>query len=234
MSLAATLVTVFVSSLIGSLHCVGMCGGLVTACVLGGCPAHTNARWRALTGYHIGRLVGYATLGGIAGVVGKGIDISGRAVGIEDAAAICAGVVILLMGIEQFGWISFPKSQRLTRWLSRIVGLAAKFSSSTRGLYFGCLTTFLPCGWLYAFVLMAAGMGGALQGALLMVAFWLGTVPALTAVGGLFQSIRERWLSKAPRLGAALLVILGVFTLAQTAFPKHSMSAPGAELSHQH
>jgi sulfite exporter TauE/SafE len=83
----------------------------------------------------------------------------------------------------------------------------------TRALVVGLVTALLPCGWLWVYVATAAGTGGAATGALVMAAFWLGTVPVLAGVGlaaqGLFGPLRRRL----PLVTAALLVALGLFTI---------------------
>jgi len=81
---------------------------------------------------------------------------------------------------------------------------------TTRAALLGLLTAALPCGWLYAFVLAAAGTGGAAGGALLMVAFWIGTVPMLAGVAALARPLAARLGRHRPLITAAALVVLGL------------------------
>jgi len=82
-----------------------------------------------------------------------------------------------------------------------------------RATIIGLLTTFLPCGWLYAFVITAAGTGSALYGALAMAAFWIGTVPALAIVGVGAQKLAGRFGAKAPVATAIALMLVGLYSL---------------------
>jgi sulfite exporter TauE/SafE len=78
----------------------------------------------------------------------------------------------------------------------------------------GLLTTLLPCGWLYAFVAVAAGSGSAFNGAATMVFFWLGTIPALTVLGAVTQRLAIRYGSRIPVAMATVVVVFGLLTIA--------------------
>jgi sulfite exporter TauE/SafE len=82
-----------------------------------------------------------------------------------------------------------------------------------RGIAIGLVTGLLPCGWLYAFVVSAAGTGSIVSGALLMTAFWLGSVPALVGVGGLAQLLSGKLRRRLPAFSALVLLFLGVMNL---------------------
>jgi sulfite exporter TauE/SafE len=84
-----------------------------------------------------------------------------------------------------------------------------------RALTMGLLTALLPCGWLYLFALAAAGAGNPLRGMVVMVAFWLGTLPVLVTLGIGVQTLTGTLGRRIPLVTAVLIVLLGVFTLAQ-------------------
>lgn len=211
---------VFMLSLLGSAHCVGMCGGFAAYT----CSHGTNAI-RSSAAYHTGRLTTYLGLGALAGAASQSIDSVGRLTGIGRASALIVGVCFVIWGVR--GVVSgslgtfLPKSlhQRLSTALSQSVRarLAAHKnlrSWTTRSYLVGALSTLLPCGWLYGFVGMAAGSGSALRGAALMLAFWLGSVPALAALSFTVRSATVPISRKYPRLVASSLVAAGLFAIA--------------------
>jgi uncharacterized protein len=106
-------------------------------------------------------------------------------------------------------------------WLrleARFVALARRARQQppiARAALLGLSSALLPCGWLYAFAVLAAGTGSAPRGALLLAAFWSGTLPALLGLGLGLQRLTQRWRAQLPRLSAVLLLALGVYTVVQ-------------------
>ena len=201
---------VLAASLVGSLHCAGMCGPLVVFCGGGERP-----RPAALLAYHLARLVGYLALGLAAGTLGAAVDLGGRAAGFGRAAAVVAGVFMIVAGVGAlFGprWKKGPGPG--ARVLTRLMGRASKLGAMQRSLVIGGLTAFLPCGWLYAFLAAAASTGAALSGALVMAAFWLGSVPVLLGLGVGAGTLLGPLRRRAPAVVAVLLIGLGLFTVA--------------------
>ncbi len=201
------------ASLLGSLHCAGMCGGFVCALAGGrgggGVPLHTA--------YHSGRLFGYLALGAAAGGIGSGIERSAWLVGLHGVAPfVCGGVIALfavIAGARALGLrISLPVPQRPARVIGAVLSRLRDRGPFVRGLALGLGTALLPCGWLYAFVATAAATGSVFGGLTTMSAFWLGTVPVLLGVGigagTLWAPIRSRL----PLITAGFLLVLGVGT----------------------
>lgn len=173
--------TVLASSLLGSAHCAGMCGGVALVAI----GADGKSRLARQIGYHAGRLVSYAVVGAACGVIGIAIDDAGTLVGFQRVAAIAAGITIVLFGfvaiLRAFG-ARVPKAgvpAPLIAVAQRVHVRAMKLPPAWRGVPLGLATPLLPCGWLYAFAAIAAGSASMAMGALVMAAFWLGTVPAL-------------------------------------------------------
>jgi len=201
--MTALLSTIFVSSIAGSVHCIAMCGPLV--------GMHGGALRLALL-HSLGRLTTYVTLGVLAGLVGRAVDLAGNLGTVQRAATIVSGGVIIAWGLYQIavvvGWARDPKL-KTTIFASSVVKLG-KRRASTRAWLIGVLTGLLPCGWLWAFVVSAAGTGSPLLGAIVMATFWIGTVPAMTGalvVGG--------WIKRRmPIVTAGVLIVLGSATLA--------------------
>ena len=207
--MSALAVTVLLSSLAGSLHCVAMCGPLVAM--------HGGARSVRLALVHaLGRLATYLVLGLMAGLVGGAIDLAGRAAQVQRAATILAGVVIIGWGLHSIavarGWIrgALAQGALFQRGLVQLRGRRAV----TRAWFVGVLTGLLPCGWLWAFVVTAAGTGHAATGALVMLVFWLGTVPAMTGMLAFGGALITRLRARLPVITACVLMALGLATLA--------------------
>lgn len=207
---------VLLASLVGSLHCIGMCGGFVA---LYSGSTSPRAEWGAHAAYNGARLVGYLCLGTAAGALGQAVDLSGELAGLQDLAALAAGLLILGWGgyaLAQAAGASWtrPLSSAFgQRWLARILPAFARKAPWVRALALGLATALLPCGWLYGFAVTAAGTGHPAAGAAVMGVFWLGTVPALVLSGTLVRSMAS---VLGPRLGylmPVLLMGLGLFTL---------------------
>ena len=221
-----TLVAVLIASLVGSLHCAGMCGGLVLF------ATNSDGTLRKSRGlhlaYHGGRAVSYTALGLIAGALGAAANITNLIDGNAQTAAVIAGSAMILIGLAalaQHLGARVPHAgpprgiQKITESAHRA---AMKLPPVSRALTVGGLTPMLPCGWLYAFVIVAAGTGNALSGALVMLAFWLGTVPVLTAVGVGINAIAGPIRKRLPVIANVLVIGLGVMTaLGRTSVPDH-------------
>ena len=217
--MTALLLTVFAASLVGSLHCIGMCGPFVA--FYSGSDGSAGAR-RLLShvSYSGGRLVTYAGFGLAAGAVGAALDVAGSLAGFQRIAAVLAGATMILWGVFallQLRGIRIFKhtsgNGRIARVLRRGFSLVSDKPPVVRAGVVGLLSGFLPCGWLWAFVVTAAGTGSALKGAAVMAAFWAGTVPALLAVGFGTQLVSAPLRRHIPAVTAVLLVALGLFAI---------------------
>lgn len=215
-----TLVTaVLVASLVGSLHCAGMCGAFV-AFAVGSGSTDTVSRRNLHFAYHGGRLATYSLLGAVAGVVGAAVDLGGDYAGVSRLAAIVAGVTMTLFGIISLlkvRGVRLPRApvpKVMTKTLERGHRLAMKRGPVARALIIGLMTTLLPCGWLYAFAVVAAGTGHAGEGALVMAVFWIGTVPVLVAVGEGVRSLAGAFGRFVPELASIAIIAVGLMSTA--------------------
>lgn len=208
----ALLGAVVVASVLGSLHCAGMCGGIVALYS----SAFSGRGWMGHAVYSMGRLLAYTTLGAIAGLLGAGLDVSAEVAGLQRASALLAGVAVILIAAR--GFLPFPRlSTRLPRPLSRIIADTSRrlreASPVVRAGALGVLSGILPCGWLYAFVATAAGTGSALAGAAVLAVFWLGTVPMLVLIGLGAQRVILPFSRRAPGFVAVALVSVALVTI---------------------
>lgn len=215
----ALLLPVFAASVAGGLHCLAMCG-----------PFALAAR-AALVPYHAGRLVTYAALGGAAGVAGHVLDSGGALGGVSRLSAVVAGVFMIVFGVASL----FPRRGlvRLGRgptqrsgWLARVLAVAARRGPKERGFLLGLSTTLIPCGWLYAFVATAAATGAVLPALLVMIAFWLGTLPWLFGASFGLQALVSRFGGRVRRVSGGLVAAAGVFLIVLRTGPLSATPLP--------
>jgi sulfite exporter TauE/SafE len=200
--MSALLATVFLASLLGSAHCAAMCGALSLVASQGG-------RARLQASYHAGRVGMYALLGAVAGFVGHGIDSVGALFDVERAATIVVGVVLLLtLGMQLTRLSSLGAAVgRLLRHVA-----PADIAPALRALLLGVATALIPCGWLYAFLAIAAATGAPSRGAAVMAVFALGAIPILVGSAQLAKLLARTWLARRPK-ATAVLVALACITV---------------------
>ena len=214
------------ASLLGSMHCVGMCGPLAIFASGAGDAAPRNRVISSTALYHLGRLTTYLIAGMIAGAIGGVVDTGGQFLGFQLAAARLVGSVMIGIGIFKI-WQSFTSRNRavavakpssMSGLLVKLRPLIFRLGPANRALVIGLLTTLLPCGWLYLFALVAAGTGSMIDGPLVMLAFWLGTVPALTTlISGTF-AMSGKFRTVTPAVVAVMLIVGGLFTASGRGF----------------
>lgn len=221
---------IFVAGIAGSWHCVGMCGGF--ACGLGPDPRGRGATLLRQLSYNLGRVSTYCFIGALVGFLAAGLCASGAGAlptsGAQRVLAIVSGLLMVGIGLQFLGWfrrwhgpmLQGVGAQLLApalRDLLRLPGPAAP-------LAFGVLNGFLPCPLVYAFAAQAAGSGGALPGLLVMLAFGLGTFPAMLLIAGLGDWLRRvggawQWRRRGVDVAGALIVVLGLITFARGVVP---------------
>ena len=236
--MTALALTVLAASLVGSLHCAGMCGGFVAF--------YTGAGGRRQglghAAYNIGRLAAYATLGALAGALGAALDLASAPAGIQRGAAVLAGALIALWGTRTLLETAGVRMARLEPpaalrgAVARGVAAVAVEPPVTRALVIGLLTGLLPCGWLYAFIVTAAGTGDPLRGAGLMAVFWLGTLPVMAGLGVAVQALAgslRRWV---PAVCAVAMIVVGLLAVAGRARApeRHPIQHSEAGAPHEH
>lgn len=217
--------SVILASLLGSLHCAAMCGPLAALATgrtrsdhsLSGqrtLPVLTNARH--LVAYNVGRLTIYCILGAISGSVGVAVDLGGTVAGAQRLAAIIAGIVLISAGI-----VALVGARVQPRWLTagiswlgaRVHRRVASWPSAVRPVAVGALSGLLPCGWLYAFVLIAGGTASAFWGAAVMLAFWMGTLPIMLSLGFGLQRVFHFARERIPVLTSIAMIAIGLLAV---------------------
>ena len=209
-------VAVFLASVLGSLHCVGMCGAFLALAFTDTPP---GGKWKLSAAYHGGRLATYVLLGAAAGGVGSLLDLAGTLAGVSRVALPLAGLTVAGFGIvtwlryRGFGVGRLQLPAAWTRGVHRVQRAAMKLDPTPRALAIGLLTTLLPCGWLYAFVVTAAGTANAAYGGIVMAVFWAGTLPALVSCGVGVQTLSGSLGRRLPGLTCLALVLIGGWTV---------------------
>lgn len=206
--------SLFLVGLLGGVHCVGMCGGIVGALSLG-----APSRGTLHLAYNAGRITSYAAAGALAGAAGAaGVALAGQwplrlvLFGFANLMLLALGLYLagatwLLAPLERFGGRLWRRLQPLTR---RFLPARSVRQAFPLGLVWG----WLPCGLVYSALVTALGTGSAGKGALAMLSFGLGTLPNLLLAGLMLARLRE-WTHHRPvRIVAGLVVAgFGVFGL---------------------
>ncbi|NVZ19875.1 sulfite exporter TauE/SafE family protein [Pseudomonas costantinii] len=215
LELAPLLVSALILGLLGGGHCLGMCGGLMGALTLAIPKEQRSRRFRLLLAYNLGRILSYASAGLLIGLAGWAVANSPAAMFMR----VLAGLLLISMGLYLAGWWSgLTRIESLGRGLWRYIQPVANrllpVSSLPRALLLGALWGWLPCGLVYSTLLWAASQGNALDSALLMLAFGLGTWPVLLATGLAAERVTALLRKRSVRMAGGLLVILfGIWTL---------------------
>ncbi len=220
----ALLASVFSVSLLGSLHCVGMCGPFALLAGTHGAARPSDNKpasgrhWLAVTGYHLGRLTTYCVLGVVCGAVGMFVDFGGSLYGWQQVAGYIAGSFMIFVGILSvlrcLGLrIDFRWQQPLGRLWQPLLRRAVGLPPLMRAAAIGALTTLMPCGWLYVFAITAAGVAHPVWGAVVMTVFWAGSVPLLVLLMWSANGCMTQLRVNVPLTTACLVIVAGVFTI---------------------
>ena len=212
----------FITGLLGGVHCFGMCGGIVGALTLNTSNNKKSTLSSPLVitiGYNIGRIAGYIVAGAIVGFLGSTlVDLTGIQTA-KQTLSIVASVFMIALGLYLAGlWSGVSKLEHLGGHLwKRIQPFTKQFMpvySLKQAVPLGFLWGWLPCGLVYTVLIWTLSAGGAVEGALIMLAFGLGTLPILLLMG-VVATLLSKWVRNPMiRLIAGLLVVgMGVLTL---------------------
>jgi sulfite exporter TauE/SafE len=169
--------------------------------------------------YHLGRLASYLTLGAVAGLLGAGVSQAGALVGVSHAAAIVAGALMVAWALATIAaqrGIAIGAARAPEAWqraLGRVLQAVREQPIATRAALTGLFTTLLPCGWLYVFVATAGGTGSVPSALATMAVFWLGSVPALLAVGLGAQRLLAPFRRRLPAVSAVVVLAMGLLSM---------------------
>lgn len=198
--------------------CMALVGGLILGISARHSEKHPEAtpmqRFRPHLFFNLGRIAGYAALGGILGVVGSAFQFSGLTLGV---LTIAIGIVMFSLGLKLIG--IFPRMEKggltLPKSVSNFLGIknSTKEYSHKNSFVMGALTFFLPCGFTQAMQLYAVSTGSFSQGALIMGMFALGTAPGLLGIGGLASSVKGIFAKRFFKFAGILVILLAMFNI---------------------
>lgn len=206
----------FTTALLGSGHCIGMCGGLVSALGLSADGRRAGIGFQLL--YNIGRTLTYTLIGLGVGWIGSALAYKESFHGLTRFLLFGSDLLVIFAGLGTAGLFTGLNLMRfefaaplagLTRGTRALRSLPPWASALPLGMMFG----FLPCGFLYAMILSAAQSADVLLGGAVMFAFGLGTIPALFAVGSaahLIGTAKRVWMF---RLAGILVALMGGYNL---------------------
>ncbi len=217
----------------GSGHCGAMCGAIASS------PAATSAGRRTILtlSLNTGRLFTYATAGALVGGVGALLDevsalhrIFGGLRGLTGVVLVALGIALAL-GVRSFAFLDragAPVWQVVRPFARRLSGP----STPPRALAFGALWGLLPCGLVYAALALAAATGSSGRGALTMLAFGAGTLPALVLIGSAASRLRALVARRSIRAAVGLLVVLSGFVNVASVLPEAWCGGAFASVTH--
>ena len=212
----------FMGGLAGGVHCAGMCGGIVHAL----CAVPGGKRdLRYLIGYNVGRVASYASAGALAGALGQAGLLTRAAPLLQPVMFALASLMLVMLGMYLAG--AMPMMARIEAaggWLWRGISPQTRrvlpVTSMTRALGLGLLWGWLPCGMVYAVLLSALAIGTWWQGALIMLAFGLGTLPNLIGIGMVSRQVKRLRPMGVPRLFTGIAIALfGIYGMVKILQP---------------
>ena len=217
-----SIIAIFIVGLLGGVHCFGMCGSIVG--ILTAQLPEGGARWPFHLAYNSGRIASYTLAGLLVGAVGQAGLLLRDVVPIQHLLFALSSLMLIALGlylagiwgmvrrIEKAGSVLWHLIQPLTRPLFPV-------TSPARAFLLGTLWGWLPCGLVYSVLVTALASGHAQSGALIMLAFGLGTLPNLLAIGLFWERCRHWVRSPGVRLFAGLIVMaFGIYGLIKVGY----------------
>ena len=225
-------IAVFLIGLLGGVHCMAMCGGIVGALSTPAVrlpPQSARPVWPLHLAYNLGRITSYSAAGALMGALGSAGLLLNNLLPVQLAFYVAANLMLVALGLYLTGLpqaLAIPERIGRRLW-SKLQPYSRRFlpaRSVSQSLPLGLLWGFLPCGMVYSVLATALVTGSAARGAALMFAFGLGTLPNLLCAGLLLQRVRA--LTRAP----ALRIASGVMVLGFGAFGLLNASTLGGRL----
>lgn len=231
---AISLSAAFIAGIAGSTHCFAMCGGLAGALGMRARATATSASaaFGNAASYHLGRLSGYTTAGAICGFIGATLQAVADLARIGATLRIASGVLLILIALRMLSpwnplrWLETLGAKFWRRLQPFTLG-TGKLTGHAHAVALGFLWGWLPCGLIYSMLLFAALSGSALNGAAILFAFGLGTLPSMLTSSMLASQMQRLLKSRWPRFASgALLLMFGAWMI--------WISLPAAGHAHHH
>lgn len=216
------LLTVFLMGLLGSVHCVGMCGGI--AGLLGSqlSPGKASVKHSFVYSllYNLGRITSYMVAGVLIAGLGLITAHAGHSAGIPNVSRVIIGVLTLFFGLYLMGWTVFlspleKAGSLIWRCIEPTASKLLPVQTPAQALVLGLLWGWLPCGMVYVALSWSVTTAEPLRGGLLMAAFGIGTLPAMLAMGVTGTQLRKVLASQPLRTVIGILVMIyGLYLVA--------------------
>lgn len=222
MSAEITWLTAFLAGLLGSVHCIGMCGGITGALTMGlpGPVRHVYARLLPyLLAYNSGRIISYVVAGALLGALGAQLGDGFSPHTAMQAGRVISGLFMLALGLYIAGWWNALSGLerlggRLWRRIEPLGRGVLPPRSPLQAIGLGLVWGWLPCGLVYSALAWSLAAGGAAQGGLIMLSFGLGTLPMLLAMGTAARWLREvTRLRRVRQVAGAVMLLFGLYML---------------------
>jgi len=200
---------VFIAGVLGAIHCVGMCGGLVAACAV---KCGGGARFSLA--YNTGRVLSYSLLGVVMGFIGKTLVDTGLPGRLQGALPVVAGLFMILIGLELLGYLP-PALKRFFTGLfptsvSKVLLGGEIQKKRPAAFLLGMLNGLIPCGLIYAVGVKAAATADPLKGLLVMASLGAGTFVPLVLAGSLTGAASRLRTGLFTAISSVLIIALGV------------------------
>lgn len=210
-------ISAFIIGLLGGGHCAVMCGGIVSAISLP--SANSSPSFIRSLFYNVGRISSYSFIGAVFGGVGYGLTIMANIKALQLGLSLFSAIILIFMGLYITGWLNWLVKIELVGkniW-QKIEPLGRKWipiQYHYQAYFVGLVWGWLPCGLVYSVLIWSLTAGSALNGGLLMLAFGLGTLPNLLAMGwfsnALTGLLRKQWVKQ---LAGLVIIIFAVVQL---------------------
>jgi sulfite exporter TauE/SafE len=204
-----SLIAVFFVGLLGGVHCLGMCGSLVG--IFTAQLPRDGVRWPFHLAYSSGRITSYTLAGALVGLLGQAGMLLRDQVPVQHLLFALSSLMLIALGLYLAGLSGAVRSieklggglwQRIQPYTKRLLPV----TSVPRALALGALWGWLPCGLVYSVLITALASGDAARGASIMLAFGLGTLPNLLAIGLFWERLRHWVQAPRVRMTAGLIV----------------------------
>lgn len=215
-ALTLQLPLVALSGMLGSAHCLGMCGAISATMNLGARTVRASIARQTL--WSLGRIFTYSFLGMVAGFATSRLTASqlvrsqGNAVVIQAIFAVAAGGLLIWQGLLATGWLKRRQTAGGQCLTASVFGQFLQGGSKTGVFIAGILTGFLPCGLVYSFLALAAATTSFWKGAVLMTAFGLGTTPVMIVAGAGLSVASLQLRQRLLKLAAICVLVTGILT----------------------
>ncbi len=202
------LMSAIILGLMGSLHCVGMCGPIAFMLPVSR-TSNTKKLLQVFT-YHFGRLTAYAILGALFGILGKGLYVFG----LQQRLSVLIGVLMIIIVLIPVKTLSkYNLSKPIYRFIANIksrLGKELKRKTADTFLTIGFLNGFLPCGLVYMALFGSIAMGDPLKGSLFMMLFGMGTIPLMTVAVYFGSALKGAKRLQVQRMIPVFVIIIGL------------------------